>query len=253
EYKSQERSVQFVKRIFHDFGHLWRHVLRNRYNDLAFRRLTRAIIQLATIDLNLVETNISRPGWKGHFVTLHDLLHWEPFPPHIISVGHCRIVLSQHLSNAISILREDCAERMEPLTLSPAPSNPTGPYVTCTQPFPLLNALATPSEDVVKLLLSATQPDPPTTPIYNLPIELQDEILYHVSIGAVEGAGMGCMLGLSLPCLWAIGAEKIVAGDVLFRAEDSPTEQRIRFGDFFSALANKCQSPGEEDKCACCR
>lgn len=81
----------------------------------------------------------------------------------------------------------------------------TGPnLLKHTAPEPLFNGdygIGSPSDLALDYLIWATASARPTvfTPLQLLPVEVQDIILNYVSVGTVEAAKVGCLLGLGSP------------------------------------------------------
>lgn len=109
-----------------------------------------------------------------------------------------------------------------------------------------MNGLTLPSPSAVKLLLQVLSPPwpPLRTPIHNLPLEIQDRILEHVSEGSVEAARLGCILGLGSPFTWIRAVDWQKRGGPVellispsHRTEFTPVESKIYFWDVFSGVS----------------
>ena len=119
-----------------------------------------------------------------------------------------------------------------------------------TAPTTLMDGLTPPSPSAINLLLQAlslSQPQP-CTPVHNLPLEIQDRILEHVSEGPVEAARLGCVLDLGSPFIWMRAVDWPRRGGPVellispsHRHESTPIESKICFGDVFSGVSYRRQ------------
>ena len=179
-----ERNKAFVTRILWDFAHQWRHVLRSDYNIHTFRRLACAIVRIATMDFRVVEVDTPRQGKGGHLVSVFRLPPWEPFDTDLLWIRSTRIVLTQDLDSAISLIRKDSASSS--VAGNAARKTPTHQLsylvlsvryiVLCrvvnnileySKPEPFLNGIDPPSKMAVRLLLLATTPHYQPTPLHS--------------------------------------------------------------------------------------
>lgn len=252
-----ERNKAFVTRILWDFAHQWRHILRSDYNIHTFRRLACAIVRIATMDFRVVEVDTPRQGKGGHLVSVFRLPPWEPFDTDLLWIRSTRIVLTQDLDSAISLIRKDSASSS--VAGNAAEKTPAHQLsylvlsvryiVLCrvvnnileySKPEPFLNGIDPPSKMAVRLLLLATAPHYQPTPLHDLPVEIQDMILHRVSVGPVEGAKAGCLLGLGAPFSWRSGNRNLEREEGhCNRTAWSPVEQQIWFGDYHSGVVYK--------------
>ncbi len=253
------RHKAFVCRMLADFAFQWRHILCGRYNNSTFRRLACAIIRIATLNFNVVEATLPRPGTGGFLVSIHNLPEWEPFIGHIVRVGRTSIVISQHTQHAVTRIRDDFANqnRLAAKHGSSEISDNGLTYLILsvqeiilyrinteseryTKPERLFNGVHPPSDEAIKLLLEATQSSAPTTLVHSLPIELQDMILDNVSKGPIECARVGCILNAGSVFTWKCGDRNIEREEGRrFRTPWTPVESHIWFGDHFSGIAYK--------------
>lgn len=258
--EASERHRAYVRRMLEDFSYQWRHVLRSRYNDSTFRRLARAIIRIVTLDFQVIEVANPRQYSIGLTVALEHLPRWDSYPTHIVGLGSISIVLCQHLSHCLTVLRKDSEERQveHGLKASPDVSADTVTYLVLsvrevflykihlrglesaryTKPEPLFNGVDSPSQRAIEYQLMAVPSSSLVTPIHKLPVELQDMVLRRVSVGPVEAARVGCKLGLGSTFIWANDNHKIERQPVFsFRNPFSRVESQISFDGCFSGLA----------------
>lgn len=256
---SLQRQKAFVSRMFKDFSYQWRHILQSRYNNSTFRRLARAVIRIATLDFRIIEVTSWRQARDGFLVWIHDLPKWEPYVDDIVRVGRTSVVLSQHLSHAVTLIREDFAKRSPSSSVQSASgaadvgsvylvlsvkdivlywiSSESDKY---TRPEPFLDGKNAPSSKAIELLLFATQTRVPTTAVQLLPLEIQDMILDKVSDGPIESARVGCLLNFGSNFQWKSGQRLIERQDRhTGRTPWTPVESQIWFGDCFSGIAYK--------------
>lgn len=254
-----ERYKAFVCRTLADFAFQWRHILCGRYGNSTFRKLACAIIRIATLDFNIIEATSERHGPGGFLVWIHNLPEWDPYTGHIIRVGGTSIVISQHIPAAVTLIREDFAKwsvstmkdgfSQEPddsrtyLILSVReiiPYRINSEDERYAKPERFLDGTHPPSDEAVELLLKATQTKAPTTPIGNLPVEVQDMIIDKVSAGPIESARVGCMLNAGPAFTWKYGDRDIVRQESLTnRTSWTPVESHILFGNHSSGLVYK--------------
>jgi hypothetical protein len=194
------------------------------------------------------------------------LPRWKPFEAEIIRVGKLWVILCQDLSKGISMAKEHLAALKPTLkgaTDGTTPQRPPVLYmilsvkhlVLChsndcdaleyTAPEPLFNGdneSAPPSELALDYLTwaattAATNRLPESTCLQQLPVEIQDEVLRHTSIGTVEAARMGCLLRIGSPFLWKDGILKVTLEDMYKnRPPRMPVESELWFGERLSGL-----------------
>lgn len=99
-----ERNRGFISRLIKDFDVQWRHVLRNRYNKIAFQKLAVAIIKIATLDFRVKEFSDSRPGEIGTVFGALSLPEREHSDSNIVAVNGEWIVISQNPSDALEMI-----------------------------------------------------------------------------------------------------------------------------------------------------
>lgn len=256
---TSHRNNVFAHRLLNDFNYQWRHVLRNRYNDFTFWQLVTAILRLATSDFETVELHepFLNIEIRGPFVCLLDLPTWQPWDRGIFLLGRVWIVATQDPADAIPLIRQHFDTH--PSTASNEPYNHTEHYLILsvrqillchvnpekmlwTAPESFLNGDQTPCSDrAIDLLLLTLSPlteRKPQSALQALPIEIQNQILAHVSRGPVEAARLGCVLGLGSPFLWHDGKAKICRKrSDQSRTENSYVESQIWFGEGMSGLA----------------
>jgi hypothetical protein len=97
-----EQLTQFVRRMLQDFASQWRHVLRNTYNDITFRKLACAIIRIGTMDFEAVEVAQAQHHHLGGFlVSNFEVPEWKPLESPLIFLGNSTLVLSQNLESTM--------------------------------------------------------------------------------------------------------------------------------------------------------
>ncbi|KAH9865885.1 hypothetical protein J1614_009472 [Plenodomus biglobosus] len=254
--KVDSRTRAFAHRLLRDFNHQWRHILRNNYKFVTLRVLASAIIRLSTLDFN-VQENTGGHGPRGVHVWITQLPAWNPVEGAIMHVGRACVVLCQDLHEGLSIVKQRVAAR-ELSTIedsSTTDSVEKQPHymilsvkyiMLChgtdlaslkhTAPVLLFNGdqgVGPPSDIALDYLLWATTSARPliVTPLQWLPMETQDMILKHVSVGTVVAAQVGCMLGLGSPFLWEDGPLKVTLEERhVIRPSGSSVESQVWFG-----------------------
>jgi hypothetical protein len=231
------RERAFTHAVLRDFHHQWRHILRNDYHMVTLRHLAKAIIRLACLDFEVRE-NTGGHGRRGPHVWYMELPRWMPLEAEMVRVGNLWVILCQDLSKGLSLAKEHLAS-LKPTSTGvidgTSLEEPPALYmilsvkhvVLCrsiddvalvyTAPEPLFNGdseSSPPSELALDYLTwaitTATSSRLRTsTRLHNLPVEIQDEILKHTSIGSVEAARMGCLLRLGSPFSWKDGSLKV--------------------------------------------
>ncbi|MCJ1248043.1 hypothetical protein MMC30_005258 [Trapelia coarctata] len=251
----QERNKAFTRRVLNDFNFQWRHILRSRYNDLAFRKLAHAIVRITTMDLKIVELTKSRQGLGGALVGILDLPEWEPIDGDVVKVGRVWVAASQDPADSVPLIRKHLATQRDKVVKCEYMILSVRHIILCrvpgdklewTEPELFLDGKSTyPGQStyadrVLELLLWATSPDPSPTLIHKLPVEIQDRILGHLSQGPVEAAIVGCVLGLGSSFLWKDGRMEIASERVhRGRTPFSPAESQIWFDDHKSGVSYK--------------
>jgi len=256
---SLERYRAFVGRLLSDFAYQWRHVLCGRYNNTTFRKLACGIVKILTLDFKVKEVTTQRRGIGGYLIWLNSLPEWEPFNENIVRAGGVSIVLSQYPRYAISMIRNDFRdylrgkEKLDPsyclkgsrtyLVLSVrevALFRIDTEQERCTTSERLFDGTLPLSDTALNLLLAAAQVRAPETPLHQLPVELQDNVLQNMSAGPVEKARAGCVLGLGSPFTWRSEGRVIerVEGRT-HRTPWTPVESHVHFGESISGLVYK--------------
>ncbi|KAJ4364140.1 hypothetical protein N0V83_009595 [Neocucurbitaria cava] len=257
-----DRMRAFAHRLLRDFHHQWRHILRNNYNSVTLRVLSRAIIRLSTLDFEVHE-NTGRLGPRGVHVWITRLPTWEPFEADIVRVGTVWVVLCQDMQNGLSVAQQHVASREISTTESPSTTTSEEAHahymilsvkhiMLChatdqfslkhTAPEPLFNGdygTAPPSDLALDYLIWATASARPSisTTIRSLPVEIQDIILYYSSVGTVVAAKVGCILGLGTPFSWKDGSLKVTLEDrYVIRPSGSSVESQVWFGEHKSGI-----------------
>jgi hypothetical protein len=257
-----DRMRAFVHRLLRDFHHQWRHILRNNYNSVTLRALSRAIIRLSTLDFEVRE-NTGGHGPRGVHVWITQLPAWEPFKADMVRVGTVWIVLCQDIQNGLSIAQQHVSSRGTNTTesMSTTISGESHAHymilsvkhiMLChttdrasfkhTAPEPLFNGdygTGSPSDLALDYLIWATASARLSifTAIQFLPIEIQDMILNYSSIGTVGAAKLGCMLGLGSPFLWKHGPLKITLEErYVTRPTGYKVESQVWFDEHESGI-----------------
>ncbi|TVY51842.1 hypothetical protein LCER1_G007749 [Lachnellula cervina] len=258
-----ERHFAFSSRILSDFAHQWRHILRTSYADSTFRRLAKAIISIATNDFRVDEVfETQHINFRSSYVTVLDVPFWEPYESHMFSIGGTTVVLHQDLRTALKLAKQEANETsnvrnagdrtvqriyllssVRHMLVCHVDSTGTFSY---TAPTTLMDGHTPPSPSAINLLLQALSPSRSQThaPIYNLPLEIQDRILEHVSKAPVQAARLGSVLGLGSPFTWMRAVDWPRRGGPIelsispsHRHENTPVESKICFGDVFSGVS----------------
>ncbi|KAF1948553.1 hypothetical protein CC80DRAFT_431300, partial [Byssothecium circinans] len=256
------RMRAFTYRLLRDFHRQWRHILRNQYNSVTLRRFARAIIRLITLDFEVRE-NTGGHGWRGVHVWITHLPAWDLFEADLVRVGNVHVVLCQTMQEGLSKVQQHAS--YQDFSMSQIPSrtdcgevqpnyiilsvkhvmlcHATGPSsLKHTAPEPLFNGdydTAPPSELALNYLLWATASARPSisTPLQSLPVELQNIILDYVSVGTVETAKVGCLLGIGSTYSWKDGPLKVTLEKRhMIRHSRSPVESLVWFAEHKSGI-----------------
>ncbi|KAK2763289.1 hypothetical protein FQN54_009925 [Arachnomyces sp. PD_36] len=256
-YTAPQRNKALVSRLLFDFSHQWRHILRSNYNSNTFRKIARATILIATMQFRVVEDASPRRGKGGSLVSILKLPQWEPLGVDIFSLGDTRVILTQDLGSATSLVwrdssgfengcrgQRDCSIKYLILSVRHiALCHFESGTLKYTSPEPFLNGLDPPSDAATSLLILATLPRSLNTALHHLPEEIQNMILDNVSLGSIEGARAGCVLGLGSPFTWKVRGKDLKREEGhRNRSTHSPVEEQIWFGDQHSGIVYKCDS-----------
>ncbi|PVH77435.1 hypothetical protein DL98DRAFT_573732 [Cadophora sp. DSE1049] len=200
--------------------------------------------------------------YRDSYVRAVDVPYWEPYENRLFSIGDTTVVLHQDLQTALKIAKDEAKENSKLMNqgdrtvqrtylllsvrhMMVCHFNATGKFLY-TAPTVLMDGLTLPSPTAITLLLQALKPSrpPPRTPVHDLPLEIQDRILEHVSKGPVEAARLGCFLGLGSPFTWMRAVDWPRRGGPIklfispsHRHENTPVESKIYFGDVFSGVS----------------
>lgn len=257
-----QRRLAFASRILTDFAHQWRHILRSSYADSTFRRLAKAVISIATNSFHTQELSTRmQVDYYDRRPQVLKLPTWAPYESQSFTVGRTKVILNQDLRTALEIVKKKVEEIGKPLNTSNCTEQRTylllsmRHILVChvdaagnfshTAPKAFMDGITPPSISAIELFLQVLLPSrlPPHTPVHNLPLEIQDRILYHVSAGPIEAARLGCILGIGSPFTWrrAVdwprhGGPIEMKSNPTHRNEYSPVESRIYFEGVFSEI-----------------
>jgi hypothetical protein len=256
------RMRAFAHRLFRDFNHQWRHILRNNYNFVTLRALSRGIIRLSTLEFEVHEKK-GGDGARAGVGKISSLPAWKPFEADIVRVGTVWVILCQDAQNGLSIAKQHVSSRGISTTESTSTMNSGEAHahymilsvkhvMLChatdrasfkhTAPEPLFNGVCdtgSPSDLALDYLIWATASARPSvfTTIQNLPVEIQNMILNYSSISTVGAAKLGCILGLGSPFLWKDGPLKVTLEERgPIRSWGSSVESQVWFGERRSGL-----------------
>lgn len=259
DFKIDDRLRAFGHRLLRDFDYQWRHILRNHYNFTTLRVFARAIVRLSTLDFK-IEENTGGHGPRGAHVWITQLPSWEPLKTDVERVGDVYVVLCQDVQEGLStakrhLLSQDISSsvslkatqsRANYMVLSVkhimlcCANSPT--TLVNTVPEPLFNgrySSESPSDMALDYLIWATASTRPliVTPTQSLPVEVQDMVLSYVSIGIVDAARIGCLLGLGTPFLWRDGSLTVTLEDRhVIRPSGSSVESQVWFDEHKSGV-----------------
>ena len=233
------------------------------YADPTFRIFAKAIINIATCDFRIEEVfERQHIFFRNTYVTPLDVPDWELNENAIFYVGDTMVVLDQDLKIALKIAK-DAANIASQVVISDdritqrtylllsvrhimvCHVNASGNFL-CTAPTIFMDGLSQPSRTSISLLLQALSPSrpPPHTPVHDLPLEIQDRILEHVSKAPIEAARLGCILDLGSPIVWMRAVDWPRRGGPIelfvspsHRHENTPVESKIYFRDIFSGVS----------------
>ncbi|KAF5710569.1 hypothetical protein FGLOB1_5400 [Fusarium globosum] len=258
--KVDHREKAFLGRIFRDFGHTWRHVLRAQMNNITFTKLAFAIIWILNLDFTVVErTGFEHVGGRGGpYVGVADLPRWDASDGTIVRVGTCWILLARDIAKGLEMIREHMEDHeaiADIATGTPRYGILTLKHILCcsvhdgelvyTRPEPLFGNIPL-SDSAIYLLLWASdlhQAEPRPCRLNHLPIEIQNRILRQASISNVAAAKLGIELALGSPFSWAEQGRTIKLAEVLrHRTEASPVESQFFFDGLMSGLSYKCEA-----------
>jgi hypothetical protein len=251
------RKRAFVGRLLRDFGHTWRHVLRQPMRAGTFIKLAYATMWILMMDFTIIErTGFDHISVGGPYVRLVDLPGWDTPKATLFQTESCRIALGQDITEGIELVRRHLndAQNVENrdsavyiiLTLRQVVLCKTkGRHMHCTRSATLFNDPIPASDAAIDMLiwatnLAAAEPQPTTLGV--LPIEIQDRILYCATASSVASAKLGCELGLGSPFSWVECS--VMVGLEVFkrnRSETSPVESQIALNGTMSGLSYKRQ------------
>lgn len=261
-FEIDDRLRAFGHRLLRDFDHQWRHILRNHYNWTTLRVFARAILRLSTLDFTIREnTGGHAPG--GVHVWITQLPSWDPWKTNVERLGNVYVVLCRELQEGLSTAKQHLLSQnfshsgsLKPIYDNASPVNymilsvkhislcrvtsPTS--LVNTAPERLFNGRSgseSPSDLALDYLLWATASARPLieTPLQLLPVEVQDMVLNHVSVGTVEAAKFGCLLGLGAPFLWRDGPLKVtLEARHVIRPSGSSVESQVWFDQHKSGV-----------------
>ncbi|KAH7308783.1 hypothetical protein BKA65DRAFT_576314 [Rhexocercosporidium sp. MPI-PUGE-AT-0058] len=254
--------LDFCSRVLSDFADQWRHILRSSYAESTFRRLANAVVRIATCDFRVDEISKRQHiSFRGPYVTVLDVPSWEPYERNLFGISDTTVVLHQDLQTALEIAKDEAESNK---VMNPSSRNEQRTYLllsvrhmmvchvgsigtfSYTAPTTLMDGLNLPSPSAINPLLQALSPSlpPPHTPAHNLPLEIQDRMLEHISDGPVEAARLGCILNLGSPFTWMRAVDWPRRGGPVelftspsHRTELSPVESKICFGDALSGVS----------------
>jgi len=267
QVKVDNRLRAFTHHLLRDFHHQWRHILRNCYNSTTLRVLARAIIRLSILDLE-VRQNTGGYGPRGVHVWITHLPAWVLYKTDTIRVGNVYVVFCQAIQEGLSMAQRHVSSQELSTTESPRTTDfgeaqahymilSVKHIMLCyaispnslkyTAPEPFFGGIGPPSDLALDNLIWATASARPRilTPLQSLPIEIQDSILNYVSVGSVEAAKVGCLLGLGSPFLWKDGALEVVLEErYLIRPTGSSVESEVWFGEHKSGIVYLARGNG---------
>ncbi|KAF2471122.1 uncharacterized protein BDR25DRAFT_261554 [Lindgomyces ingoldianus] len=260
EVQVSEKTRTFTHRLLRDFSHQWRHILRRSWNDTTSRVLARGVIRLSSLDFEVREVTKERGGGlRGHFVWVTMLPEWEPFTTNIALVGGVHLVVCQTVQEGLSTAQNHAASQALK-TGKMAKSRPAKPdYIVLsmkyimlcrlggsaglehTRPEPLFNGTTSPPDLALDYLVWATT-NPSVTRLHLIPTEVQDVILSHLSVGPVEPARVGCLLGIGSEFTWRDGQASIALEEThTARTPWTPIDSQIWFGPHMSGIVYRGQ------------
>ena len=223
------RHRAFLHRIFRDFDHQWRHVLRNTFNVQTLSNFSLAIIELATLSFNVSSSRL----WHSTAATrdpvkITQLPAWTLITETIFYTGEVYVIALPDIRDGIAKANELApSSRFGPSYTS---NNPhcvilsvkhvalcrfAGPEkLEYTRPEPLFNGnhgTGRPSDLALDYLVWALAPriPPVVTRLSRLPTELQDKVLSCMCDNPVLAAANGCRLGLGTTFSWKDGRHDI--------------------------------------------
>lgn len=269
-----ERLRAFTRRTLCDFNFQWRHILRGSFNTVTLRVLARAIIRLLVLDFDIREETSRRHGLRGPHVWITELPKWDSLDGDVVRVGDVYVVVCCSLQQGVYKTQDHAASQMCKLADEHARTRldyvilSVKHVMLCyaegsdrlyyTAPERLFNGeygTGPPSSLALDYLIWATASAVATvlTPfqqlsghaqntIRQLPVEVHDIILSHVSAGTVAAARIGCVLGIGTPFSWTDGPLDIVLEDrIRNRSPWSPVESQIWFDDVKVGIVYKGQ------------
>jgi hypothetical protein len=221
-----ERKVAFVSRLLKDFAYQWRHVFCRTHRDITFLKLARAVLAIITLDIKIVDKEISSLEQRGWFyyprpgVSNLELPDWKPMHRKAV-IGGVEVRSSQDLKGAFDELNREVATGKEEkgqlrrrrrfLLLSVRHfmlcwTNSTTCKLEYMAPQRFINGVEPPTPEAILLLLQAFTPSYPSlcnqSRLHSLPIEIQDQIITHVAENPVEAAHVACLIGIGSPFNW---------------------------------------------------
>ncbi len=254
-----DRVRAFIGRLLRTFQRKWRHILRLHYTAVALRVFARAIVLLSTLDFEVHDLKSSRKLYPPDEEI--QLPAWEPIEDGILRIGKAYLIVCEAIQEGLSIARrhlsENCNAFEDMGVEDPRHERPhyiiltvrhvmlcraTGPTsLKSTAPEPLFNGddeTAPPLDRTLDYLIWATSSarHSVTTSLRSLPVEIQNMILSHVSVGSVKAAHIGCILNLGSPFLWKDGFADVKMLEEYKYEEIMHIQSLIRFGPYLSGI-----------------
>jgi hypothetical protein len=113
--------------------------------------------------------------------------------------------------------------------------------IVCTKLERLLNGVDPPSARAIEYLLLLAPSANRLSRLHRFPLEIQDMILQHSSLGPVEAARISCLMSLGSPYNWQHRDHRPIVRQEIFTTRPSGlgVESQIWFGKHLSGVAYK--------------
>lgn len=250
---SMPRERAFLGRVLNDFATVWSHVIRRDMNTATLLRLGYAIIWIARNEFDLHErTGFERVTRnRGVYVNALRLPGWDTPDARVVQAGSAWFVLSHDIRHGLEMVRQhmrDHSTMTRPtvyavLTIDQVMvCRACGDELVWSRPERLFDGTSPASDAAIDLLLGVAwmghQRRP--TSLINLPVEIQDRILYFAAGSLVASAKLRCQLDLGSPFSWMDEGVEIKIETVhRHRVEFSPVESQVALNGSKSGLSYK--------------
>lgn len=225
-------------------------------NTTPFLKLAYAITWISNFEFTILErTGFENISMGGPYVHVADMPSWETPESTIFKAGSSWFVLAQDPREGLEMVKRH-VKRGIPIK---NPADEAATYVVLTLQQVILckadgnglvwtqsetlfdgNTLSDKGVDMILWAIHTTCASPEPSMLNNLPVEIQDRILFNASTSVVASAKLGCELGIGSSFSWTDHGGKIRVEEAKrHRFESSPVESQIVLNGVLSGLSYK--------------